>query len=150
MTKLNAFFIAIALSFGLLVRCNSNMSAECAEFYALPKSQQEIVFKSYPLEKQFELYRCGMRREPPDMGLALPIADNGEKAIPLLLEKLKREKEEPTQSHIIDIFEAMSRRGHLNERRDVVENIRQIVAAMKSTFFREMGQRSLENIEKNL
>jgi hypothetical protein len=124
------------------------MPSDCRDFYALTPEQRVAAFRTYPVEKQFELYRCGMRREPPDMGLALYIADGGEKAIPFLLDKLRTSDDEPTQSQIIDIFEAMSRRGYLQNRRDVVDQIRENVTRMKRPFFKKMGETSLKNIEE--
>jgi len=77
------------------------------------------------------------------------IAERGESIVPALLQKLEGEKEESFQYAIIDIFEVMSVKGQLRGRKDVVGRIRQVVANMKDSTFREMAERDVEEIEKN-
>jgi hypothetical protein len=90
-----------------------------------------------------------MNRRPPDSSLTLFIAERGEAAIPTLLDKLETEKDEMFQYGIIDILEVMSVKGYLRNRRDVIDRIRQIVAKMKISTFRDMAQEGLSQIEKN-
>jgi hypothetical protein len=126
-----------------------SMSAECRDFFLRPSSEREKLFPTYDLDKQLDLYRCGMNRRPPDSSLPLFIAERGEAAIPTLLDKLEAEKDELFQYGIIDIFEVMSVKGYLRDRRDVINRIRQVVAKMKVSTFREMAQKDLSQIEKN-
>ncbi len=125
------------------------MPAECRTFFSQPASVREKQFRTYDLEKQLDLYRCGMRRRPPESSLSLLIAERGEQIIPTLLQQLDAEKDELFQYAIIDIFEVMSIKGYLRNRSDVVSRIRQVVARMKISMFREMAQRDLDEIEKN-
>jgi hypothetical protein len=147
--KFALYSAGVFLSSIFIVRCGTERPAICRQYYAVPAVQQESLFKSYPIEKQFEIYECGMKREPPDMGLALYIADGGEKAIPFLLNKLVNADGESAQSYVIDIFEAMSRRGFLRNHPEVIDRITQVVSAMRQPFFKEMGQKSLANIKKD-
>jgi hypothetical protein len=125
------------------------MPAECKEFFSLPLDQRGKVISTYSLEKQLRLYRCGLDRRPPDRYLARYIADRGEDAVPVLLQRLETEKDELLQYGIIEIFEAMSSKGHLRNRSDVITRIRTVVAHMKISTFREMAQEDLNRIEKN-
>ncbi len=125
------------------------MPNECREFYDMPSVKRQEEFKSYPLEKQFGLYSCGMRIEPPQMGFAWVIARRGEEAIPFLVDKLNNEKSEPKQKDIILIFDAMSQEGHLHDRQDVIDLIRRIVSDMKLKNIKEWSEDMLNNIEKN-
>lgn len=125
------------------------MSTECRDFFLRPASEREKLFPTYDLDKQLELYRCGMNRRPPDSSLPLFIAERGEGVIPTLLDKLEVEKDELFQYGIIDIFEVMSVKGYLRERRDVVDRIRRVVAKMKVSTFREMAEKDLSKIEQN-
>lgn len=125
------------------------MSTECRTFFSRPASERETLFRTYDLEKQLDFYRCGMNRRPPASSLSLLIAERGEAAIPILMEKLETEKDELFQYAIIDIFEVMSVKGYLRARTDVINRIRQVVARMKISTFREMAQKDLEQIEKN-
>ena len=137
------------LSYLILTGCLPPMSAECRAFLYQPASVREKQFRTFDLDKQLDLYRCGMRRRPPESSLSLLIAERGEQIIPTLLQKLEGEKDELFQYAIIDIFEVMSIKGYLRGRSDVVSRMRQVVARMKISIFREMAQRDLDEIEKN-
>lgn len=126
-----------------------SMSTECREFFALQASEREKQFPTFDLDKQLDLYRCGMNRRPPASSLSLLIAERGEAAIPTLLQKLEAEKDELFQYAIIDVFEVMSVKGYLRDRRDVIDRIRQVVAKMKVPTFREMAEKDLDQIKKN-
>jgi hypothetical protein len=126
-----------------------SISTECRDFFSRPTSEREKLFPTYDLDKQLDIYRCGMNRRPPDSSLTLFIAERGEAAIPTLLDKLETEKDEMFQYGIIDIFEVMSVKGYLRNRRDVIDRIRQMVAKMKISTFRDMAQEGLSQIEKN-
>jgi hypothetical protein len=125
------------------------ISAECKSFYSLSAGERERLFKTYDLEKQLDLYRCGMNRRPPDIALAIPIADRGESTIPVLLEKLEREKDEQFQYVIIDVFEVMSVKGYLRNKSEVITRIRQVVTKMRISILRDMALKDLEQIERN-
>jgi hypothetical protein len=125
------------------------MSTECRDFFLRPASEREKLFPTYDLDKQLVLYRCSMNRRPPDSSLPLLIAERGEGAIPTLLDKLEAEKDELFQYGIIDIFEVMSVKGYLRNRRDVVDRIRRVVSKMKISTFREMAEKDLIKIQQN-
>jgi len=125
------------------------MPTECREFFALPLDQRGSVISTYPLEKQLRLYRCGLSRRPPDRYLARYIAARGEVVIPVLLEKLESEQDELFQYGIVEIFEAMSAKGFLKTRSDVIARIRTVVNRMKIAAFRERAQEDLDEIVKN-
>jgi len=125
------------------------MSVQCKSFYSLSARERERVFPTYDLEKQLDLSRCGLDRRPPDTSLSLFIADRGEPAIPILLGKLEKERDEQMQYVIIDVFEVMSVKGYLRDSSDVINRVQQVVTRMKSSILREMAQKDLEQIERN-
>ena len=144
-----ALVIGLFAPFVLTGCPDTSMSAECRAFFSMPASQREKEFRAYDLEKQLDLYRCGMNRRPPASSLSILIAEKGESLIPTLLQKLEIEKDELFQYAIIDIFEVMSVKGQLRGRKDVISRIRQVVLNMKSSTFREMSEQDLKEIEKN-
>ncbi len=152
MNKLRLTLIAtVLLSCALGSGCRLTMPAECKEFYALAPPQRETDFRAYPLEKQLDIYQCGMgRRHPPDQGLAWEIADGGEKIVPFLLDRLKAEKSEGDQENIIFIFQVMSRKGHLHGKRDVISQVKQVISAMNYSDVQARNQQRLEEIERNI
>jgi|SRR5687767_3294061 hypothetical protein len=143
--------IVVLLTLMMSPRCGQSMPAECKAFYAMTAKEQQAAFKTYLVEKQYEIYRCGTtQRHPPDMGLAIYIAEGGEKNIPFFLQKLSVEKSEAVQMYIIDVFKIMSWRGHLRGREDVAVHIEQVVSKMTIPFIKETSQESLESIKKSL
>src|SRR6266403_4066544 len=86
--------------------CGPEMSEECKEYYAQPSYERAHAFRdSYPIEKQLDIYRCGMQRRPPEFGLATYIAEGGEKNLAIILDRFKAEKDEPTKVGMLFIFE---------------------------------------------
>jgi len=142
--------ILVSLTLCMFSQCVSPaMSDECREFFSRPLGEHGRIISSYPLQKQLRIYRCALDRRPPERSLAIYIADGGEQAIPVLMEKLETEKDELSQYGIIDILEVMSEKGTLRDKPDIVDRIRQVVAKMKLHTFREMSEESLKEIEKN-
>lgn len=125
------------------------MSEECREFFSLPLDQHGKLISSFPLDKQIRLYRCGLDRQHPETSLAIFIAEEGESAIPFLLERLQSENDELTQVGIIDIFRVMSLKGYLRNRPDIIRSIRKVQARRTMSTFKEIAKESLETIEKN-
>lgn len=148
--KLRPLLISILLlSCVFFLNCRGEETAECKGFYALTAIQQQAEFRAYSMDKQLAIYLCGMRREPPDMGLAGYISDRGEEVIPYLLERLEAEKSEVDQRNILFIFDVMFNRGSLHGKQDVIGQLRQVVAAMKVNVIKQDSQEMLARIEKN-
>ena len=114
----------------LLHSCDRR-SPECDAFLALSLSERKVESRKQPTEKQIEMYLCAMRGKPPDLDLADVIADRGEAAIPLLMNRLKTSKDEMDQEDLIRVFEVMSDKGYLRGRTNVVSAISDVVDQMK-------------------
>lgn len=121
-------------------------SPECRAFYDLSPQQREAKVRASPVEKQLDLYWCGMFQEPPT-DFADDIADGGAKIIPFLLERLKVEESETDQDLIIHIFERLAIKGHLRGREDVAVQLRQVVSTMKNESIRSESQQRLQVVE---
>lgn len=149
--KTTVLLIIIMLLFALpsALGCRSEMPSICNDFYSLAPQEQATQFRTYPIEKQLEIYRCEMRRKPPNLGRAYDIASGGEKTIPILLEQLSSEKDEHIVSDLIYIFRIMSRDGYLDHKKEVVEQLRQAVSGIKFYRTRQAAQESLDEIETN-
>jgi hypothetical protein len=125
-------------------------SNDCDGFFRLPSLQREAEFENYPVERQLDIYLCGMNMEPPHMGLAIYIANGGEKNVPFLLQKLKSEKRENVEKNIIFVFGLMAIKGRLKGRHDVLDQIEPIVAGMKFRVYKEPATEDLDLIRKSL
>jgi hypothetical protein len=107
------------------------MSEECKEYYAQPSYERDHAFRdSYSIEKQLNIYRCGMQRRAPEFGMASYIAEGGKKNLPIILDRFKAEKDEPTTVGMLFIFELMSQKNYFRRRQDVVEQLKQVVSSM--------------------
>jgi hypothetical protein len=129
--------------------CTQTRSSECEEFFVKSIEEQDAVFRTLQLEKQLEVYRCGMNRRPPTIGLAHEIAKSGEKIIPELTVALQSEKDEWMQSALIEIFRVMSVKGYLRGKRSTIDEIRTTVSRMKVSRIKKEAQASLNEIEAN-
>jgi hypothetical protein len=128
--------------------CKFEMPPACKDFYeSLTDEQQEDQFPTYPLEKQLEVYHCGMQYRPPIRIWAWEISKRGEQIIPDLVQRLKAEPDQARQADLIYIFLALSQQGYLYNRDDVVEVVREKVSHMGRS--RGRAQDSLDEIEKN-
>src|SRR6266404_5728469 len=132
----------------LLHSCDRR-SPECEAFLALSPNERQVESRKQPTDKQIDMYLCAMRGEPPDLDLAYVIADRGEAAIPLLMDKLKITKDEMDQEDLIRVFEVMSEKGYLRERTDVVSAISDVVDQMKIAPIKEDSQELLKKIRIN-
>jgi len=140
-------FVMIAIQIG--GACTQEQSSACKEFFVKSIEEQDKLFSTLPLNKQLEIYRCGMHRRPPTVGLAYEIAQGGEKIIPELTNALRSEKDEWMQNAIIEIFRVMSIKGYLNGKQSTIDEIREIVSRMKVSAIKNEAQASLKEIETN-
>ena len=70
---------------------------ECRDVIDVPHEQGYANFRTYPLEKQLEVYLCAMHVEPPEIGLANEIAQRRDSVIPAVIQKLKASEREIDQ-----------------------------------------------------
>lgn len=140
---------SLVLAIGVISACSHRVPAECKELCTLPEEQQYLRFKSYPVEKQFELYvycenekTCMHDSESPHDYYANWMAQD-DRASSYLVEKLKTEKDEDIQWGILYVLSAMSVNGHLKGRRDVAEVSAQTANNMKGSLInRLLGEKS--------
>ena len=123
-------------------------STECRQFYDLSAQQREAKLRASPIKEQLTFYECGMYQEPPT-DYASDVADGGERIIPVVLDQLKAESSETGQDLLIHIFEELALNGHLRGRRDVADQVQQLVSAMKDDASKRSSQRRLNVIENN-
>lgn len=131
------------------VSCTQKQSSECKEFFQKSIEEQDALFRTLPLDKQLEIFRCGMNRRPPEIALAHEIAKGGEEIIPDLTAALRNEKDEWMQRGIIEIFRLMSIKGYLRGKGSTVQEIRETVSRMKVSRIKKEAEESLKDIETN-
>jgi hypothetical protein len=141
-----ALIIILCISTAYLASCQSS---RCKNFFDLPKEQRDAEFKSYALDKQLEIYHCAMSQQPQELDYAYFIADGGEKNISTLLQKLKSERSEVDKLEIIYLFRAMSVRGQLRHKQEVINQLEKAVADFSIRPLKEQAMRDLEVIRNN-
>ena len=149
-----AILAVLALTVSVSFTCVSDRRPECEEYKAFfdlgPTDEQKAEFLKQTIERQLEIFVCGWYREPRPLYYADVFAERGEEAIPLVLDRLKREKRELSQKALVYIFVRMSSKGYLRGRKDVADAIRPIVSAMKDPYTKESTQKYLDEIEKEI
>jgi hypothetical protein len=125
------------------------LSSDCRKFFQLSSKDQEAQFRAYAVDKQVDLYLCGMNREPPEIAYAAHIAEGGEKNIPYLIQRLKAEPLEINQTRIIDIFTVLAIKGHLRGRQDIVVQLEDVASKMKYEPLRLQAERYVQDIKRN-
>lgn len=136
----------VFLMFIILHGCEQRPQ-ECRDVIDVPREQGYATFRSYPLEKQLDVYLCGMHVEPPQIGLADEIAKQGDSTIPVVLQKLKTSEREIDQEALIYLFQVMSDRGLLRGRKDVIMEIGQVIDNMKISQVKQRSEESLKKIQ---
>src|SRR6266849_6787002 len=129
--------------------CGPRMPFEYRWFFDLSPQQQHAEMKKFPIEKQIEYYLIGMSYvEPPEMGLADDIAREGKAALPVLMQKLREDKDEKNQVDIMLVLETMHARFYrLNHETEVVNLLRQTTDGMKDAWHKQRGEEILKYIE---
>ena len=149
MSKINLFVFGPLTLLICMLYSTCRPPEECRAFLDLPPQQRHDVFHAYPLDKQLDIYLCAMKTEPPISDLANDIADQGEQAIPALVNKLKGAKSEVDQDDLIYVFEVMSDRRYLRGRKDVVAEISNVIDSMRISQIKESSLERLKRIQIN-
>lgn len=149
MPKIGIFSLIIVGMLHLLQVQSCGIAPECKEFMSMPAQRRHEVFRASSIDKQLDMYRCAMNGQPADLGFAYDLADRGTESIPFIVARLRSEKDEVFQRDLIYTLEVLSDRGHLRGRKDVIDEIRVVVAAMKLEVMSKESQIMLEKIEKN-
>jgi hypothetical protein len=111
--------------------------------------QQHQTFKSFPVEKQFDLYincehekSCWRDSIAPQDDFGRWMAEDN-KAAPFLTERLKAEKDESIQRDIIYVLRCMAVNGHLKGQHHIAEVVNKVAAEI------ENGDESDERVVKD-
>lgn len=139
----------LVLALNSQTACYKEQSPVCNDFFSQPMEQWEKVFSTFPLDRQLEIYRCGMKKRPPTIGLSYFIAKAGAKVVPDLIGELKKEQDEWMQLALIDIFRILFQDGHLKGRTEVMQQLKETVSKMKIERIKKEATASLDEIEKN-
>jgi hypothetical protein len=112
-------------------------------------SKQHEALKKLPVEKRIDYYLAAMQyNEPPGVGLADDVAQEGKQAVPLLMERLRKEKDEHNQVHIIRVFRVMHGRYYkLKGETEVVNLLTETTDNMKEPWCKEQGEETLKYIQ---
>lgn len=119
------------------------------QFLSKSIAEQRSEILEFPLAQQVDLYLAAtLRQHPPDMELANVVASNGADIVPNLKGRLSEEKQDIADLFLIDIFVRMQRHDHyaVVEDREVMQLLREQVAAMQDAQWKKMATEMLEEI----
>jgi hypothetical protein len=137
MQKATILLFITLLILWLNVGCNSKAPAECRQLCSLPEGQQHQTFKSFPVEKQVDLYldckaekSCWRDSVSPQDEFGRWMAED-DKAASSLTERLKAERNDDNRRDIIYVLRLMAVNGHLKGRGDIAEVVHQAAAGLE-------------------
>ncbi len=147
-----AFFGGIIICATLLSACLPKRSAECSKeagFLNLSPEEQSTQFRSFPIEKQVEIFICDYRYVHPfHTGWAQDIAKHGDGAIPFLSEKMKTERDANNLGAIIYVLGIMFKYDYLRNKVNAAQTIRQAIPEMKCDSSKNLCNELREEIER--
>jgi len=144
-----SFALSLLVTTFVPVSAQDQTKQSIAIFFALPLQRQHEEFRTYTLEKQYEIFIYSMqRRHPADLSFAYDIASKGQAAADFLSVKLQGTNDEWTQENIIYVFEVMAKQKYysVGSDRKLITQVRRAVTSMKRTDIRENSERSLKTI----
>ena len=141
---------ALALSLGLLQKCNST-PPEYETFYAQSWDSQRQEAKSFPIEKQIDYYLAGRRYfHPPYQSLLPLIAERGKAAVPPLIEKMKQADNDYVRMDLLDIVRNIDQfHADLGDDKPLLESLRQVVNRTTNVDRKAKAQAVLKEIVEN-
>ncbi|PIP83458.1 MAG: hypothetical protein COR54_09445 [Elusimicrobia bacterium CG22_combo_CG10-13_8_21_14_all_63_91] len=102
--------LLIAFTMMLMSACTHSLRDQCSQWTPIihmNAALRESKVLKLSREQQYEVYFCAMRfMHPPHLGIAITVASNGEKIIPLLRHRLKKSDEREIVD-ILFVFEQM-------------------------------------------
>jgi len=108
LTSILIFFISSCVSiipFGI-------EETKYPDYFDLPLNKMEGEYRTFSLEKQYQIYLDGLNMHPPYLFHANIIAEKGKGAVAFLLEKHKSAKNTDEKFAIAKIFEIMEDNGY--------------------------------------
>ena len=137
MRRAKGILLLALLTSGLGLNCNSTAPAECRHLCVLGEGPQHQTLKSFPVEKQVDLYlgckdekSCWRDSVSPQDDFGRWMAEDN-KAASFLTERLKAERDESIQRDIIRVLRQMAVNGHLKGERRIAVVVNQAVAGME-------------------
>jgi hypothetical protein len=121
-------------------------------FFKQPAATRLDRMRNFPLEEQYRLFRYGNDKfEPPLMGLAKPIAEKGERAVPFLVAKLNTESDDISVRDVLLIFDTMAaiKSYDVKSNAPLMEKLHLRVSAMKDAEWKAICLKTLRSIESN-
>ena len=81
------------------------------------------------------------------MGYEYEIAAHGEEIIPILIDRLRMEREDDAKLDVIRILQVMSKRSDVHIKQDTIEEVNQSLSSMKLYPLRQRAKEMLEEIK---
>ncbi|MGH9966656.1 MAG: hypothetical protein ACREBG_02320 [Pyrinomonadaceae bacterium] len=144
-------FMFVVLLFACLLEGCSRIPPEYRPFLVLSPDQRHAEMQKLPIEKRIDYYLAGVRYlHPPQIGLADDMAKEGKQAIPVLLDRLKREKDEMTKFDIMYIFKVMHGSYYgLKDETEAIAQLKQTTNGMRDPSWKSRSEELLKFIVDN-
>ena len=142
----------MSLAWCILLAGCANNRLEREFFFKEPAATRMDRLRQYSLSDQYRIYRYGNDRfEPPLTGLAKPIAEREQTAVPFLMEQLNIHADDITVRDVLSVFEAMRSIRSYDVKSDarVMDTLRSRVSAVKDPAWKSVCSKMLARIGSN-
>ena len=117
----------------------------------MPVEQQHKEMEKFTIDKKIDYYLAAMRYiHPPPVGLADNIAKHGKAALPFLMKRLREERNESNQVHLMSVFESMHLFYYnLKDEKEVHLLLKEKIDSMKNLDHKKSAENILKDIREN-
>jgi hypothetical protein len=145
--KIALVFSILSVAPGLQSMCGYHAPPEYKRIFDLPSDQQRVEFRKLPLDKQLDMFRYAIFREPPSIQYVNFLASDGKQVIPNLLQRLREEKSDYARAMLIRVFREMHEEYYnLHNENDVIDILKRESGAIRDSTWREESEKYIKSI----
>lgn len=132
-----------------LACCGRREPPICAEIFRLPFRERPAAIRRLSPEDQVDAFLCGVRRDPPDLGLAEALADGGKPVAEAVLARLSVVESDYEGFHLIQALEGLAKRSpQLSKEMGFPDRIRSAIDKMVVADWRRRSLATLARLNE--
>ena len=137
----------LSLGPGLQGTCGYHAPPEYNRIFELPSDQQRVEFRKLPLDKQLDMFRYAIFREPPSIQYVNFLASDGREVLPQLLQRLREEKNDYAKAMLIRVFREMHEEYYnLRSEDDIIDILKRESGTIRDSTWREESEKYIKSI----
>jgi hypothetical protein len=146
-SKIALLLSVFSIGLGFQSKCGYHAPPEYKRIFDLPRDQQKEEFRRLPLDKQVDMFRYAIFREPPSIQYVNFLANDGREVIPLLLQRLREEKSDYAKAMLIRVFREMHEKYYsLHNENEVIDVLKRESGTINDSAWREESEKYIKTI----